>query len=71
MSDDPILAPRGQFITEKEEFDPSKYEHRQALLHFIETSQWNKNIDIYGSFNVPYDCMRKMSYYACKFDATK
>ena len=67
---DPILAPKQQFIVEKEEFDPSKHSHRQTLLHYIETGVWDRKIVVYGSFNVPFDCMRKMSYYACKFDST-
>jgi hypothetical protein len=71
VANDPILAPRKQFIAVKEEFDPSNFNHRQSLLKWIETGIWNKTIVVYGSFNVPFDCMRKMAYYACKFDATQ
>lgn len=67
---DPILAPKSQFIAVKEEFDPSNHRHRQALLTWIEVGVWDRTIVVYGSFNVPFDCMRKMAYYACKFDTT-
>lgn len=65
------LKPRIRPTIQREEFDPSNQKHQQAIVNYIDSGIWDTRIDIYGSHNVPYDAMKKIAYYACKYNRIK
>jgi hypothetical protein len=60
----PHLRSKVLRLAPREEFDPSNREHCESVIKFIETGKWDRRLDVQGAINVPYECIKKMAYYA-------
>ena len=64
LANNPHLRPKVLRVAPREEFDPTRKDHCDAVINFIETGKWNMRLDVQGAINIPYACLQKMAYYA-------
>lgn len=63
-ANNPHLKAKVLKIEPRIEFDPANRKHCEAVVNFLETGKWSIRLDVQGAVNVPYECLKKMAYYA-------